>query len=391
VPALRIFVVSKESYAAQGLRQQRVQVAVLEQATEEEVRIALIIAMSLMVAACGGGHSVVPVQPASHSPQPVTQTVQIPQPVALSSMPVRIGSEPVLKPDQPWEGNNVEDGSTVKVGSIFYHFYCAGDSHLDIGFATASEDAFPVAWTKSADNPIILASAFYSGAGIAACAPRVVQMKDGGFRMYVHSFDGVHDRGFLLTTSAAEFPKGWVFANNGNAIFSEGYPGEWDSQRIQTQTIIPSWEAPDGLWHLFYNGTNGSNGFSGGHATSLTGITGWKRDVNNPVMVQNGTGWRAYGVSPLGWFKIGNTFYILTQGAGADAWSLGYYSTTDLFNLHPSTSAILSKSQTWDSTGIEGVDAIQDGESIWLFYLGTDIRDAFIATPKYRVGVARIN
>jgi hypothetical protein len=34
---------------------------------------------------------------------------------------------PVLTPDQAWEADNIEDGSTILVNGMYYRFFCAGN------------------------------------------------------------------------------------------------------------------------------------------------------------------------------------------------------------------------------------------------------------------------
>jgi predicted GH43/DUF377 family glycosyl hydrolase len=333
------------------------------------MKFILIAALSLCLAACGGGAMTPAAAPT----------------VAKDTAPTTVQSNPVIVPTQPWEANNIEDGSTIRVGDLYYHFYCAGDIHrMDIGFATATVAGFPRIWTKNPTNPVIHAAEFYSGAGFSACAPRVIHMPDGSFRMYVHAHDGVLDRGYLLTSTS--FPSTWQIANNGQPIFIEGAAGQWDSYRVQTQSIIPAFDSPDGLWHLFYIGSDG-NTFRGGHATSTDGIT-WNRDPANPVMLPD-TGWKSKHIAPLGWFKKDATYYIVAQGFNGTAWSVGYYSTTDLIHLTPSIAPVLTGTPgTWDSSGIEGVDPFVDGSNIWLFYLGSNVPNMTAGGLQYRVGVA---
>jgi predicted GH43/DUF377 family glycosyl hydrolase len=324
--------------------------------------------LGLAMAACGGGAA---------GPQSLSVTQS-------SSAPVTV-SAPVISPTQPWEGNNIEDGSTVKVGTTYYRFYCAGSwpGQLNIGYATATQEGFPFNWTKFAGNPIIHASDFYSGSGKAVCAPRVLSMPDGSYRMYVHAFDGTHDRGYLLIAAATDFPNVWT---NVGETFRES--SGWEGVTIQTHAIIPSFESPDDLYHLFYAGFDGS-AFRGGHATSADGISNWQRDTANPIMDQGGSGWRSYGVLPGGWFKKDGGFYILAQGFDGKKWSIGYYSSTDLKTFIPSDNPILTGSSgQWNAMGIESGDAFVDGTNTWLFYVGTSLPTE---NATYRIGVARLN
>jgi hypothetical protein len=330
------------------------------------MKVAVILALSLFLAACGGG---------------APEMAQAPT-VELSQPAVQI-SAPVIVPTQPWEANNIEDGSAIKVAETIYRFYCAGawpSGSLDIGYATAT--SFPNSWTKYAGNPIVRASEFYSGNGKAVCAPRVIAMPDGSYRMYVHATDGTHDRGFLLTASASDFPNHWSISGE---TFREG--AGWDGITIQTQTIIPAHESPDGQWHLMYAGYDGS-AFRGGHATSADGIS-WQRDLTNPIMDQGGTGWRSYGVLPGGWFKKDGVFYILAQGFDGHTWSIGYYSSSDLKTFTPSASALLTpKSGHWNASGVEGADALMLGSDVYVFYVGSNLP---IDAATYRVGVEKLN
>ena len=290
---------------------------------------------------------------------------------------------PIIVPSQAWEGNNIEDGSVIQVCDIYYRFYCAGDAQLNIGYAKSDSAGFPILWTKYANNPVIRASDVYPQSGVAVCAPRLIRMPDGSFRMYVHAFDGIHDRGFLFVSS--NFPNIWTLANGGNPIFIEGDPGQWDSYQIQTQIVIPSFDAPDGLWHLFYLGRD-SVVLRGGHATSPDGIR-WARDRANPVMTPN-SGWKAQDVGPVGWLKIGSTYYLTAEGFDGSVWSIGYYSSENLYDLTPSENSVLKGTPgAWDSSLIQGGDILQSDGNVWIFYLGSAF-NSHVSGGNYRVGVA---
>lgn len=325
--------------------------------------LAILICAALMTA-CGGGSMPAAVQ---------STTAQTVQPV-VSKM-----AGPIITPTQPWEGTNIEDGSVVKVAGTYYRFYCAGSVPFDIGYATSTN--FPMQWVKNPNNPIIFAQQFYSGSGIAACAPRVIAMPDGSFRMYVHAFNGLHDRGFLLTS--VNFPDEWSAPQQ---IFSEG--SGWDGSQIQTQSIIPSFQSPDGLWHLFYIGSDGAT-YRGGHATSTDGIS-WTRDPANPIMKPD-TGWKSQHIAPLGWFKRDGTYYILAQGFDGQKWSLGYYASGDLKTFAASGPILSGTLGGWDSSGIEGVDAFSEGPDTYLFYLGSAAANPVSGGFAYRTGVATFN
>jgi hypothetical protein len=316
---------------------------------------------------------------------------------------------PIIVPTQAWEGDNVEDGSVIRVGDTYYRFYCAGTSVFNIGYATAQVEhpptIFPPAqWTKYANNPIITVQDAYPNAkGFAICAPRVIQMPDGSFRMYVHAFDGTHDRGFLFTTRSnpnprgqSGFPSKWTIANGGIPIFMEGAPGQWDSRLIQTQMIIPAFDGtPDGLWHMFYFGSNDGIRSEGGHATSPDGIV-WTRDPANPVMIPGSADWNMDSVGPNGgWLKRGSTYYLTAGGYtytpvcnSGGHWSVGYYSTDNLYDLTPSTNPLIQGTPgIWDCAGIEAADILQSNGNIWMFYLGSTIGYGNV----YRVGAANWN
>jgi predicted GH43/DUF377 family glycosyl hydrolase len=333
------------------------------------------IACAVGLIGCGGGSL------KSAQPIPVEDPIVVSTPLPSA---IKLSTEPVIVPTQAWESANIEDGSTLKVGAIYYHFYCAGSVPYNLGYATSTESDFPLKWTKYENNPIIRGSDFYSGLGLSACAPRVIPMPDGTYRMYLHSWDGIHDRGFLLTST--NFPNEWTIANDGKPIFTESLSG-WDSVQIQTQSIIPDFESPDGLWHLFYFGKDDTT-FRGGHATSKDGIQ-WTRE-SAPMMVP-GTGWKKVHVGPLGWFKREGTYYILAQGYDGEKWTLGYYSSQDLKTFTASLVPILTPTpNTWDAAGIEGVDTFQENGKVWLFYLGSESQTIVGGGYGYRMGVAKL-
>ena len=281
----------------------------------------------------------------------------------------QFASNPVTTATTSWEGypshGNIEDGSLIQVGSTIYRFYCAGYPSFNTGYEYISAASYPGGtWTKSA-NPVVYANQFYSGAGVAACAARVIPMQDGSYRMYLHAFDGTHyDRGYMLTATAGGFPDTWTIGNGGNAIFTESGSG-FDSWQIQTQGVVPSWESNDGLWHLFYVGYNQTT-FSGGHATSSDGIT-WSN--RSQVMSPSGSSWYATHLIPVGYRKIGSKFYITVDGFGnptgcsdnSQLWRVGYYETEDLNNLGTVHGPIIEPIPGgWNSCGVEGAELFQE-------------------------------
>lgn len=292
----------------------------------------------------------------------------------------------VFTATQGWENGNIEDGCIYYENGTYYRFYCAGTSFIQIGYATTTPALFPSGWVKYASNPIISPNVCYPpSSGVAIAAPKVIKMQDGSYRMYVHAYNGTYDRGFLFTATAGGFPNTWSIANSGNPIFSESGSG-FDSTQIQTQVIIPSWISNDGSWHLFYVGFDGTT-YSGGHAKSTDGITWTNR---SQVASPSGSGWYSTHIFPIGWFKIGDTFYLTADGFGSPTctncipgdgsnptgklWRVGYFQTDDLNNIgSPSANAIISADcdSTWDQCGCEGFEPYQSPNgTLYGLYLG---------------------
>ena len=175
---------------------------------------------------------------------------------------------PIIVPSQAWEGNNIEDGSVIQLLTSITDFTAPETPNLTSATRSQIARGFRSCGRSMPITRLFVLQMSTHRVGLQTCSTTIL-MPDGSFRMYVHAFDGIHDRGFLFVSS--NFPNIWTLANGGNPIFIEGDPGQWDSYQIQTQIVIPSFDAPDGLWHLFYLGRD-SVVLRGGHATSPDGI-----------------------------------------------------------------------------------------------------------------------
>ncbi len=297
---------------------------------------------------------------------------------------------PVLEASQEWEHNNIEDGSTIKVNDTYYRFYCAGltynNSIWGIGYATATAEGFPKVWKKYARNPLF----GNNGADEQApAAPRVIQMPNGSFRMYYHSWNGKTDIGRMAVASKAGFPNTWTRTKK---IILAPDPMSWDNEQIQTQDFIPPWApTPDGLWHMFYGGYNGKN-WRGGHATSVDGIN-WNKDSANPILPLGNHSWDEQGALPLGWTLIDGTYYITYQGYDGDKWRIGFMTTRDFKHFDRKATPILEEgfSGSWDSSGIEGVDIYNEpslGRLIMFYVAAHAVNSSQVGNDQYRMGFA---
>jgi hypothetical protein len=69
-------------------------------------------------------------------------------------------------------------------------------------------------------------------------------------------------------------------------------------------------------------------------------------------------------------------------------WSIGYYSSENLYDLTPSENSVLKGTPgAWDSSLIQGGDILQSDGNVWIFYLGSAF-NSHVSGGNYRVGVA---
>lgn len=311
----------------------------------------------------------------------------------------KYASNPINTPTQTWEGTNQQDPKIIKIGSIYYMFYAAeSGGHLNIGYATSSDAEYPYTWHKYSGNPVLTYNEQPGVDNTLVSAPLVIPMQDGSYRMYYHGYNGTNDVAAVAMATAGGFPNTWT-KYSGNPILNVGAPGSWDEKYIHDEIIIPSWNSPDGFWHMMYGGgdTTG-NIWRGGHATSTDGLS-WTKDSLNPVFTQGPSGaFDSYGVHPVGQvIKVGSVYYMPYQGYDNNTWRIGVATTTDFvhFSKSPSNPLLIEGvSGAWDGGSVENPGVVYNAASgtLDLFYVSpTAFNGNGVggAVGGYKIGLAR--
>ena len=318
---------------------------------------------------------------------------------------IKYANNPVLEPDPlTWEGSQIQDGCTIKEGGIYYRFYVAGSGPYNgsgrgsIGLATSSEGDYPYTWTKQG---IVLYS---TSEEVFMGAARVIKMQDGSWRMYYQTYATSLGTvaGYYATATAGGFPSTWT---RQGVIFTRGTG--WEGSMVQPQCYIPSWESPDGYWHLLYAGYDGTH-WRTGHATATDGLSWTKDTANNPVLDLGNSGdWDAWDALAVGWIKVNGIYYITYDGKKValehsspdySIWRVGYCTTLDFvtFNRYGVNGLILSEtpSNAWETPyyGNEGADMLYDAtrDAIDLFFLMSQVSNESQGGSAYRMGVATL-
>jgi predicted GH43/DUF377 family glycosyl hydrolase len=197
-----------------------------------------------------------------------------------------------------------------------------------------------------------------------------------GYIGYATSTDGIH----------------WT-KYSGNPVLGPG-SAAWENDGPYSCSVVPY---PGGyqMWYgayplLTYSGISG--GPSIGHATSLDGIA-WQRDsVHNPVLQQGGPGqWDSGYVSIPRVHQVGDTYYMWYEGRKRMGSTLTYHRLTGVaistdmgvtWTKSADNPVLFPSAGTWDATRAVVGSVLQRGDSLDMWYAGSD------ATNLARIGHA---
>lgn len=300
---------------------------------------------------------------------------------------------PVFTDAPGWEGGATaehQEMCVVKVGATWHMFYAAGPRNVavEIGHASTSEANYPLGWTRNPANPVIHNNEQAIDT-IVASPNCLIQMQDGSWRLYYQGYNGSEAGGCVATTSAVNFPTGWV-KDAGNPRFTKGAPGAWDGNSVRLCAVVPAWDAPDAQWHVLYAGFNGVT-WRVGHAVSNDGLT-WTKDANPlPEFNPSGSGYWGKWSFPFTIFRDGSTYYLMWGGMDvSNVWRSFYATSEDLvtWNVAPVPNLVGGTAPEWDHAGVNAMQLVRDPAvpgSIDLWYLGTNINNDM----GFNIGVAR--
>ncbi len=249
-------------------------------------------------------------------------------------------SEPVLSPgpgtwDQEWLG----DHTVLRENGQYKMWYTAYPSGVcKIGYATSLDG---VTWVKdTVHNPVM-------GPGISTWEtggpdyPSVMPVP-GGYKMWYTGWDvsGVGRIGYATSADGIT----WVKDTGHNPVLSTGPTGDWDDNLIGQPVVI----LLGGKYYMWYSAQHTSSDTArSGLAISSDGITDWRKDSTNPVLVPSQGSWDAgkttlYSVAvrpkvnPL----AKDTLDAWYDGIGPGSYSIGH-ATADVITSVPEGSQVL--------------------------------------------------
>lgn len=171
---------------------------------------------------------------------------------------VRIGDEPVLVPEQPWEGMSVMCPSVLWDAEqrVFKMWYSAGETYEPnvICYATSSDG---VNWRKHRANPILVKEAghVYEQERIGGC--QVLPYK-GGYLMFYIGYEDIDTARICGAWSPDGISRWKRF--DANPLVSPGID-QWDGDACYKPSVV--YDEKNKRWLLWYNGRHGAPEYVG--------------------------------------------------------------------------------------------------------------------------------
>jgi predicted GH43/DUF377 family glycosyl hydrolase len=191
---------------------------------------------------------------------------------------------------------------------MWYFSYVDATSPNYMGYATSPDG---VHWTKYASNPVFGPGigAWESGGPLGCSIMRV----QGEYKMWYIGYNAaftVSQVGYATSVDGITWNRDTV----NNPILTVGGAGQWDGKSLFSSNVF----RVGSLYYMAYVGANISGTIEGtGMATSLDGITNWKKYDANPVLVGSPGAW------DQDWADVGT---VLLRGDTLDMWYEGYIS-----------------------------------------------------------------
>ncbi len=170
----------------------------------------------------------------------------------------RVGDEPVMIPEFPWEKQSVMNPFVLPGGGKggFRMWYAAGETYEPnaLGFAE-SEDG--IHWRKSPCNPIFIhGTEQYDKERVGGC--EVVENPDGSYTMFYIGYEDIHTARICAATSPDGVTR-WTRLQ-ANPLLSPSLDS-WDSAACYKPSAL--YDRENDRWMLWYNGRTANREYIG--------------------------------------------------------------------------------------------------------------------------------
>ena len=196
-------------------------------------------------------------------------------------------------------------------------------------------------------------------------------------------FLGVHGKNRI---GYATSPDGihWIkYANN--PVLDTGQSGEWDSESVASPTVI----YVNGQYKMWYTGDNGSDHNRIGLSTSNDGIH-WTKYSGNPVLQRGDSdSWESWHVQNPTVIYDGSTYKMWYEGLN-DTYRIGYATSSDGIHWQKySGNPVLDidESSSWENGAVGHPSVIFDNNQYIMFYQGS----GHGLNPGWQIGMAFSN
>ena len=169
----------------------------------------------------------------------------------------RVGTQPVLYPERPWEGASVMNPCVLYENGVFRMWYSAGETYEPNVLAYA-ESADGAHWHKSPINPIFVNAPQneFERDRIGGC--QMIPHKTLGYLLF---YIGYHDIDTACICCA--------YSKNGVTQFHRckynplvfPTPGAWDADACYKPSAL--YDEKSDLWRVWYNGRSGAEEYVG--------------------------------------------------------------------------------------------------------------------------------
>lgn len=220
-------------------------------------------------------------------------------------------------------------------------------------------------WVDFAGNPVL--SKFNNNYDSKGISHPVILYENEQYKMW---YNGMSEDGGSFTFYAVSVD-GINWERQSNApVFMPSNGNGWDNKAVYTRSVIKE----NDTYKLFYAGYSTTiNRWQIGMATSIDGIN-WTRYQNNPIIASNSNSWE-YNLGLGDVVKANNQYYLYYAGRrmNTNEDKIGLATSIDGINwTRYSQNPILSKTYSWEESGVNSASVIVDQNIFKMVYMNTN-------------------